>query len=243
MSTSPYLMQTLPEITGDRGLLTDGDWVESKDQDPSGSVRLTQLADVGDGEFRDRSDRWMNDEQAARLNVTYLQAGDVLVARMPDPLGRACVCPRLPVRAVTVVDVCIVRAPDHNPRWLVHAINAPQTRAKIASFQAGSTRKRISKGNLSTIPIPVPDRATQDRIVAAIETHFSRLDAAVASLTRAKANVKRARASVLKAAVEGRLVPTEGGPTSRRRCSSTASSPSARRRGPRAGRGASTRSR
>ena len=27
----------------------DGDWVESKDQDPDGDVRLVQLADVGDG--------------------------------------------------------------------------------------------------------------------------------------------------------------------------------------------------
>ena len=59
------------------------------------------------------------------------------------------------------------------------------------------------------MPVVVRPLDEQHRIVAAIETHFSRLDAAVASLTRAKANVKRARASVLKAAVEGRLVPTE----------------------------------
>jgi type I restriction enzyme S subunit len=207
--SSPFPMLTLPEIVGRTGLLTDGDWVESKDQDPSGAVRLTQLADVGDGEFRDRSDRWMNDEQASRLNVTMLKAGDVLIARMPDPLGRACVCPALPTRAVTVVDVCVVRAPGHNPKWLMYALNAPQMRSEIAKLQAGSTRKRISKANLSTIPIPVPTRTDQDRFVGVIETHFSRLDAAVASLTRAKANLKRARASVLKAAVEGRLVPTE----------------------------------
>lgn len=39
------------------GLFTDGDWVESKDQDPPGEVRLVQLADVGDGVFRNRSRR------------------------------------------------------------------------------------------------------------------------------------------------------------------------------------------
>src|SRR5262245_1545892 len=147
-------MRTLTEIVGPSGLLTDGDWVESKDQDPSGSIRLTQLADVGDGEFRDRSDRWINEEQAARLNVTLLQPGDVLIARMPDPLGRACVCPPLPSPAITVVDVCIVRAPAHNPKWLMYTMNAPQTRARVAGLQAGSTRKRISKANLATIPIP-----------------------------------------------------------------------------------------
>jgi len=206
---TPFPMRTIPEIIGDAGLISDGDWVESKDQAPDGAVRLTQLADVGDGWFRDRSDRWMNDEQATRLNVTYLQPGDVLVARMPDPLGRACVVPRLPTRAVTVVDVCILRAQGHNPKWLMHAINSPQIRMEIDRYKSGSTRKRISKKNLCKIPLPVPSRRVQDELVTAIETHFSRLDAAVASLTRARANVRRARASVLKAAVEGRLVPTE----------------------------------
>ena len=53
---------------------------------------------------------------------------------------------------------------------------------------------------------PLPE---QHRIVEAIETQFTRLDAAVAALERVKANLKRYRASVLKAACEGRLVPTE----------------------------------
>jgi type I restriction enzyme S subunit len=45
--------------------------------------------------------------------------------------------------------------------------------------------------------------------VAEIEKQFTRLDASVASLRRAQANLKRYRAAVLKAACEGKLVPTE----------------------------------
>ncbi|MCK6546338.1 restriction endonuclease subunit S [Myxococcota bacterium] len=208
-TASRYRCATLPEIVGDQGLLTDGDWVESKDQDSQGTIRLTQLADVGDGTFRDRSDRWLNDEQAARLGVTYLSPGDVLVARMPDPLGRACVFPGLTTRAVTVVDVCVVRAPKHNPKWLMYMLNAPQTREQIASLEAGSTRKRISKKNLSTIPIPVPERSEQDRVAGAVDRSFSQIESAERYLDLVQAKLKRARASVLKAAVEGRLVPTE----------------------------------
>ena len=55
-------------------------------------------------------------------------------------------------------------------------------------------------------PSPLPE---QHRIVAEIEAQFTRLDASVESLKRAQANLKRYRASVLKAACEGRLVPTE----------------------------------
>ena len=47
------------------------------------------------------------------------------------------------------------------------------------------------------------------RIVAEIEKQFTRLEAGVAALRRVQANLKRYRAAVLKAACEGRLVPTE----------------------------------
>ena len=53
---------------------------------------------------------------------------------------------------------------------------------------------------------PLPE---QHRIVAEIEKQFTRLDASVAALKRVQANLKRYRASVLKAACEGKLVPTE----------------------------------
>ncbi len=56
---------------------------------------------------------------------------------------------------------------------------------------------------------PLPPIAEQERIVAAIESYFTRLDDAVATLSRVERNLKRYRASVLKSAVEGRLVPTE----------------------------------
>ena len=49
----------------------------------------------------------------------------------------------------------------------------------------------------------------QYRIVEAIESYLTRLDDAVATLERVQRKLKQYRASVLKAAVEGRLVPTE----------------------------------
>ncbi len=68
---------------------------------------------------------------------------------------------------------------------------------------------RVPAAWLSEAPLPLPPLAEQHRIVAQIETQFTRLDASVAALRRAQASLKRYRASVLKDACEGRLVPTE----------------------------------
>ena len=73
----------------------------------------------------------------------------------------------------------------------------------------GTTISGVTKRQLRELPILLPPLPEQRRIVAAIEHHFSRLDAAVASLERAQANLKRYRTSVLKAACDGELVPTE----------------------------------
>ncbi|WP_070724288.1 restriction endonuclease subunit S, partial [Hymenobacter lapidarius] len=197
----------LKQVVATDGVFIDGDWVESKDQDPEGDIRLIQLADVGDGNYRNRSNRFMTLEKATKLNCTFMQAGDVLVARMPDPLGRACIFPGDEKQAVTVVDVCIIRTGkfgvDH--RWLMNTLNSSVFRASIAALQSGSTRLRISRKNLETIEFPLPPLPEQRRIVAKLEELFSRLDAGVAAVRRTQALLKRYRQSVLHAAVTGEL--------------------------------------
>jgi type I restriction enzyme, S subunit len=77
------------------------------------------------------------------------------------------------------------------------------------SLASGTTFLEISGKKAAQIPIPVPPLDEQQRIVAEIEKEFTRLEAGMASLKRVQAALKRYRASVLKAACEGRLVPTE----------------------------------
>jgi len=198
---------TIVDLIAPDGLFVDGDWVESKDQDPNGSVRLIQLADVGDGEYRNRSSRFLTSAKAKELGCTYLKADDAVIARMPDPLGRCCLFPGDAKPSVTVVDVCIIRTGDlgANHRWLMYAVNSPRFRAEIASHQSGSTRKRISRSNLAKLHLPVPPLPEQYRIVAKIEELLTRLDAGVRALNAIKTQLKRYRQSVLKSAFEGKL--------------------------------------
>ena len=131
-------------------MFVDGDWVESKDQAPEGDIRLIQLADVGNGVYLDKSSRFLTKQTARRLKCTPLKVGDVLVARMPDPLGRACLFPGDEREAVTVVDVCIIRtaADGPDPIWLMCCINTQGFRSLIARRATGTTRERISRGNV-----------------------------------------------------------------------------------------------
>lgn len=202
-----WVAATLEEISGVGGLVSDGDWIESKDQDPEGSVRLIQLMDIGDGHFTNRSNRFLNEETAERLRCTKLCAGDVLIARMPDPLGRACVFPGVGQEAVTAVDVLIWRAGQDGavPEWLKYAINSPDVRDDLALKAGGTTRQRVAGGVLKKLELPVSPLAEQRRIVAKLDALTARTARARADLDRIPALAARYKQSVLAQAFSGEL--------------------------------------
>lgn len=194
-------MKTLVDIIGKNGFLCDGDWIEKKDQDPEGEIRLIQLADIGDGVFKDKSSKFITESTFERLHCTYVQKGDILIARLPDPLGRACIFP-LSGKYITAVDVAILHIsnPDIDTTYVMHMINSYMFRKQIVNYQSGTTRKRISRKNLEKIQFNLPSLEEQHRIVSRIEELFSELDKGVETLQTIKQQLVVYRQAVLKEA-------------------------------------------
>ncbi len=166
-----YVTRPFSKLISVEGIFTDGDWIESKDQDPSGDIRLIQLADIGVGKFINKSSRFMTEEKAEKLNCTYLKQGDILIARMPDPIGRACIFPGLEQLCVTVVDICVVRPASNevDSKWLMHLINSSKFHQQILKYVTGTTRQRISRGNLAKLEVEIPPLPEQKRIAAILD--------------------------------------------------------------------------
>jgi len=96
---------------------------------------------------------------------------------------------------------------QYDPRFLDFVL--PGYLKAINDATSSVTVKHLSSRTVEDIPLPFPPPDEQAKIVAELEKQLSRLDEAVANLRRVKVNLKRYKAAVLKAAVEGRLVPTE----------------------------------
>ena len=102
-----------------------------------------------------------------------------------------------------------VRAPSELVSFLhTHFLKDALTGA-FARASRGVGIHHLGAKALSQWRVALPPLVEQRRIVEALDSFFTRLDDAIATLERVQANLKRYRASVLKAAVEGRLVPTE----------------------------------
>ena len=149
----------------------DGDWIEAKDQSDSG-IRLIQTGNVGNGYFKDKGEkaRYISEETFRRLNCTEIFAGDILVSRLPDPVGRACIIPEGLGKCITAVDCTIIRLGDKIlPEYFIWFTRTPDYAMQIKKVLSGTTRLRVSRANLGKIQIPAPSIDHQKAFVAIAE--------------------------------------------------------------------------
>ena len=143
------------------------------------------------------------------LSRSQLEAGDVLFS-IAGTLGRVAVVRKLDTPANTNQAVAIIKPVQGiDSKYFAHSLDSSITKKAIAESGRGVGLQNLNLGQVSEFLVRLAPFPEQHRIVEAVESYLTRLDAAVVTLERVKVNLKRYRASVLKAAVEGRLVPTE----------------------------------
>jgi type I restriction enzyme S subunit len=151
------------------------------------------------------------DESAnAALRRSQLQMGDVLYS-IAGTIGRTAIVREQDLPANTNQALAIIRGTDTVvfPSYLIHFLSSSTSQQRTLLRARGGAMNNISLSDIEKIVVPVAPRPEQKRIVEEIDKHFTRLDAGVVALKRVQTNLKRYRNAVLKAAYEGRLVPTE----------------------------------
>ncbi len=163
-------------------------------------LRLQEIEHIG-----------VQDSELAKLLV---RAGDLLIVEgngSKDHIGRLAIWDGSIALCVHQNHLIKVRPVETGmPKWMLHWLQSPGGRhfvELVASSTSGLYTLSVNK--VGDLPIPLASLPEQRRIVAEIEKQFTRLEAGVAALRRVQANLKRYRAAILKAACEGRLVPTK----------------------------------
>ena len=189
--------------------ISDGDWIEKKDQSDSG-IRLIQTGNVGVGKFipKDDSQKFITEETFKGLRCSEIFEGDVLISRLPSPLGRSCILPNLDIRCITAVDCSIVRLNKEViiPEFFIYYTQSQGYFRKIDGESSGTTRARITRKKLEQTEIPLPSLSDQQSIISRLDTAFAQIDALKAN---AEKQLAEARALFQKA-LEEAMKPKEG---------------------------------
>lgn len=189
--------------------IQDGTHFSPKNQHPSGQYRYVTAKNIRPWGM-DLSDITYLDERDHRTIYERCdpKKGDVLLVKDGVNTGDAALN-TLDEEFSLLSSVCMLR-PDARVlegAFLRYFLQSPIGYNSLTGQMSGTAIKRIVLHRIRGLPVPVAPLPEQRRIVAEIETQFTRLDAAVAALERARANLKRYRAAVLEGIFTGPLVP------------------------------------
>ena len=187
-------------------LFTDGDWIEAPYITLEG-IRLVQTGNIGVGHYKEQGYRYVSEKTFEELNCTEVYAGDLLVCRLADPVGRACLAPDLGARMITSVDNCIVRPNlrEWNIHYLNYSLSGDEYLQGLEAMARGGTRDRVSRSMLGDVQIAKPPLADQTRIANFLDDQTVRVDALRKHCREHITLLREYRSSLISAAVTGRL--------------------------------------
>lgn len=131
-------------------------------------IRIIQLQNIGDGEFIDDYKIFTTEEKADELLSCNIYPGDIIISKMGDPVGRACLIPNTHNRFVMCSDGIrlVVDEQLHSKYFIYSLINSIQFRSLVEKAATGSTRKRIGLDDLRNLPMLVPNNLTEQQKIA-----------------------------------------------------------------------------
>jgi type I restriction enzyme S subunit len=133
----------------------------------------------------------------------HLKPRDVVVSMTRPNLNGVAMVPQEMFTAIASTGFCVLRPIDTAPALMFYLVQAESFVSAMSLLVQGALYPAVRPKDILAYKFPLPPLAEQHRIVAKIEELFTKLDAGVQELRRAKAQLKRYRQSVLKAAVTG----------------------------------------
>ncbi len=129
---------------------------------------LVRSQNVFDRRFDASGLAFISDEQAEKLKGAALQPGDLLLNITGDGVtfGRCCAVPAEVLPACVNQHVSIVRVDDSlaNPGYVLSFLTHPAVKPYIESFNAGGSRRAITKASIESFELALPPLSEQRAI-------------------------------------------------------------------------------
>ena len=134
-------------------------------------IRVIRLQNIGVGFFDDRDKAFISESHYNVLKKYTCKPGEVVIGTLGEPNLRACIVPDYIDTSINKAD-CIHVIPDETkllPQFVCSYINCEETLYIATSQIHGTTRNRISGGQVSQLPIYLPQIELQKQFISVAE--------------------------------------------------------------------------
>lgn len=135
-------------------------------------IRIIQLQNIGDGEFKDSYKIYTSPEKADELHSSNIYPGDIILSKMGDPVARAAIIPPFESRYLMASDGIrlAVDKSRFDAKFIHDSINDASFRTQAELSSTGSTRKRIGLTTLRQLTLAAPPLPEQQKIAAILSS-------------------------------------------------------------------------
>ena len=168
-----------------------GSNLKSSDYTTQG-IRVIQLQNIGDGEFLDNYKIFTSEQKANELLSCNIYPDEIILSKMGDPVGRACLIPHKHNRYLMCSDGIrlVVDEKLFSKYFIYSLINSDSFRKLLEKTATGSTRKRIGLDDLKNLPMVLPSLPEQQTIADCLSSLDDRLAAETQTIDTLKAHKK-----------------------------------------------------
>lgn len=165
--------------------LKSSDYVEQ-------GVRVLQLQNIGDGKFKNNDFVYTSEEKAEELKSCQIFPDEIIMSKMGDPVGRACLIPNIEPKYVMCSDGIriAVNRKEYDNKFIYYTINHDTFRKSIERVALGSTRKRVGLTELKVLTFYVPALLEQQKIAQILSAQDRKIETEETNLAKLQ-NLKK----------------------------------------------------
>ena len=178
-------------------LFLDGDWIESDVIEESG-IRYLTTGNVGAGFYKEQGSGYISEKTFSELHCLNVYPGDLMISRLNEPIGRACIIPDTESRYVVAVDNVILRPnANYNKKFIMYGMNADGYAEHANMIARGVTMSRISRSQLGQFWLAFPNIEEQQAIADFLDKECVQIDSIAADLEKQIALLQQYKKSLI----------------------------------------------
>lgn len=144
----------------------------TSDEYTSEGVQIIQLQNIAEGKFLDSYKIYTSDKKAEELSKCLIYPNEIVIAKMAEPVARACIIPFKRERYLMASDAIRLKINSqmYDVKYIMYSINSLYFRKMAEKNSTGTTRLRIGLSNLGNLPLLIPSFKEQQKIASILST-------------------------------------------------------------------------
>ena len=153
-------------------------------------VPIIRLQNIERNRFIEKDIKYISEDKAKELSYHSYNSGDILLAKLGDPIGKTCIVPDHFKPGIVVADVVRIRpSKNFNKIYLAYYLNSKHCIRQFQMGEIGTTRPRVNLSQIRNLKVKLSSIAEQTaiaNILSSVDEAIQKADEVIKQTERIK---------------------------------------------------------